>query len=249
MLASLKNTVKEIFPRKIKCGPAANLKFIAPYNFDYINGSIEVFVQDALKKYLNPGDVFYDIGANIGFFTILGARLVGHSGKVFSFEPVPENVKSIKKNIKVNAFVNTQVIDKAVSEHSGTEDIYITKNLAGATLTSLGIHPHDAQTKAQVELVTIDDLVLSNKIEPPHFVKVDVEGAEMNVLKGMQKTIAEYRPIILYEVDSGDPLDLKKKLAELDSFMKGKGYTVEHLKDSYAHIKWHVAHALAFSEK
>ena len=100
MLNFLKKNVKELFPPKIKSGPAANLKFITPYNHDYINGSIEVHVQNALEKYLNPGDTFFDIGANIGFFTVLGANLVGQSGNVVAFEPISVNVDTIQKNIK-----------------------------------------------------------------------------------------------------------------------------------------------------
>ena len=96
-----------------------------------------------------------------------------------------------------------------------------------------------------VDLVSIDDLIAQNKIEPPNLVKVDVEGAELDVLKGMSETIKTYKPTIIYEVDDGDRAAYERKYQELESFLQSLGYKVIPTENSYDTIDWCVGHAIA----
>src|SRR5882757_11121436 len=79
-----------------------------------VRGTLEPPVQEALRRLLAPGDVFYDIGANVGFFTILGARLVGPQGHVVAFEPVPACARAVGRNIELNGFAHAEIREAAV---------------------------------------------------------------------------------------------------------------------------------------
>ena len=90
-------------------GVASGLKFNSgPASAAYALGRNERPVQEALATYLQPGDVFYDVGANVGFFTIVGAKLVGTAGRVYAFEPVAANAGQVHHNAAINGFEHVQ---------------------------------------------------------------------------------------------------------------------------------------------
>src|SRR5271155_2017027 len=106
---------------QIEAGPAKGLWLeVNPRTGqNYFRGDAENRVQEALANRLRPGMVFYDLGANIGLFTLLGARLVGETGKVFSFEPDPENATRLRRNIQRNGFTNIIIVDSGVWSKTG----------------------------------------------------------------------------------------------------------------------------------
>src|SRR5436305_3159878 len=83
-------------------------------------GDLESSVQEAMIRHLGPGGVLYDVGANVGFFSLLAARIAGPAGFVYAFEPAPENVRAIEANTALNGFENITVIPKAVAARPGT---------------------------------------------------------------------------------------------------------------------------------
>jgi hypothetical protein len=91
----------------------------------------------------------------------------------------------------------------------------------------------------------LDDLIPAERLPKPNFVKIDVEGVEMEVIQGMSKTIAESRPVLLYEVDDGRKDSFHRRWKELDEYVAGFGYGINHLKSSYANSGWNVGHTLA----
>lgn len=162
-------------------------------------GNLEASVQEALLRHLGPGDVFYDIGANLGFFALLGARLVGPEGRVFAFEPAPANAGAIVRNAALNGFENVEVIEKAVSARGGQGRLQIVDDQSWSKLTEYGEHPGTEEV-VTVELTSVDELVGAGKAPPPRAVKIDVEGAEIAVLEGMRRTLAEHRPAVICEL-------------------------------------------------
>ena len=226
-------------------GVGAGLKF-APdsSNADFARGTYELPLQKALAHYLKPEDVFYDIGANIGFFIVLAAHLVGKSGSVYAFEPVPENVKRIRHNLKLNRFSNTTVLEKAVSVYTGKGRLLLAQHSGGAMLSSAGTPP-DFKGAMNVNLVCIDDLVAQKALKPPVLVKIDVEGAEIDVFKGMKQTIEKYKPIIIYEVDDGNKESFEQKSKALENLITSLGYKIMPLAAAYPGVNWHIGHWLA----
>lgn len=229
----------------IVVGPASGLRFDpGPSNADYASGDNELPVQGALAECLRGGDVFYDVGANVGFLTVLGARLVGPSGTVYAFEPVPANAGFVRRNAQANGFAQVHVIEKAVSNRLGAGELTLARYSGGSALASAE-PPPDADGTLPVELVTIDDLVGRELLKPPDVVKIDVEGAELEVLEGMATTAATHRPVVIVEVDAADADALARKQDACERWLQARGYRTTLLPDSYPHIRWQVRHIVA----
>ncbi|NEO36987.1 MAG: FkbM family methyltransferase [Moorea sp. SIOASIH] len=228
-------------------GVGAGLKFHGDgSNPDFARGTYELPLQNALASCLNRDHIFYDIGANIGFFTIIAAKLVGSSGQVYAFEPVPNNADIILRNVELNSFSNVTVFPQAVSDSTGTGELLLAHHSGGATLATAGTPP-DLRGEMTVDLVSIDDLVSQKTLKPPTVVKIDVEGAEINVLRGMIQTIKEFQPILIYEVDDGNQESFKLKNKTIEMFIDSLGYKIMPLEPAYPNIPWYVGHAIAFS--
>jgi FkbM family methyltransferase len=231
----------------IRQGVATGLKFNpAGSNPAYALGTNEPSVQQAFANYLKPGDTFYDIGANVGFFTVIGATLVGDAGKVYAFEPVSENAALVRRNAELNRFHNVTVFEQAVSSRSGKAELLLAHYSGGSTLSIVDTPP-DLKGKVTVDVVSIDDLITQQNLLPPNMIKIDVEGAELNVLQGMTQTIKAYRPVILYEIDDGNRDAFERKQAELQKFIQSLGYTTSVLESAYPGLGWHVGHVVATS--
>lgn len=229
----------------IAIGPAQGLRFDpGPSNSAYAYGDNELPVQRALAERLKPGGVFYDVGANVGFLTVLGARLVGPSGIVYAFEPVPTNAGYVRRNAEANRFAHVKVVEKAVSNRSGPRVLNLARYSGGAALDSVEAPP-DADGTLQVDVVTIDDAVGRHGMRPPSVVKIDVEGAELEVLEGMSAVTHQHRPIIIAEFDAGEAAEAARKQAACEQWLRSRGYRVDELPDSYPGGTWFVRHIVA----
>jgi FkbM family methyltransferase len=193
---------------------------------------------------LKKSDVFYDIGANVGFFSLLAAKMVGPTGKVFAFEPVPQNAATIRHNAELNQLDYVQVFELAIGERTGEQDLFLTEWDGGSSLLSSALKPTEPVRKQSVRVAPLDELIAREKIAPPDFIKLDVEGAELEALRGMATTLKEQRPVLLFEVDDGDPERFKLRHKELDEFVSGLGYSINHLPAAYANVQWTVGHSL-----
>jgi|GEM_PF-163373 FkbM family methyltransferase len=146
--------------------------------------------QPILKKLIEvliPGDVVYDVGANIGVYSVMLARAVGSAGKVFAFEPEQETIKGLRENLVLNKLHNVSIIDKALGNEDTTGTLYIGK-IAG-NISLLDLHEKDGK-QAIVHIVRGDEFVRKNTMPIPKLVKVDVEGYEFSVLSGLANTLS-----------------------------------------------------------
>jgi FkbM family methyltransferase len=151
-------------------------------------GSYEAEKQRSFSGVVRPGAVVYDIGANVGFYTLLSAALAGPSGKVYAFEPLPRNLRFLRRHIGINKLTNVEVIEAAVSDREGTAMFDDTANAAMGSLSARG--------SLKVRTVAIDDLAAQGLLRPPDMVKIDVEGAEADVLAGAARTLAAHMPAV-----------------------------------------------------
>lgn len=209
----------------------------------YTVGSNEVAVQQALEQNIAPGGVFFDVGANVGYLATLLARAVPNL-RVFAFEPLPGNAAVCRLNFRLNALRNADVVEKAVGEVSGRARLLKARYSGGSTLESVGIPP-DLVGVTQVDVVSLDDCVARWGLPVPTLVKIDVEGAEIQVLRGMRSLLQSARPCIVYEIDGPDVATVQSRKKLCDDFMTSAGYRLFELADSYADIRWHVRHTLA----
>jgi FkbM family methyltransferase len=230
---------------RIESGEAAGLRLAFPQNLDYILGSSEIPMQQFIARHLSAGGVFYDIGANVGFFSLLAGKRVGPEGFVCSFEPLPENVRAIRRNALLNGMTNVSVFEVAVDAESGTGELFLTEWDGGSFLSSTGVAPQEPLQRRTVRVVALDDFIEAEGLRPPTLVKIDVEGVEMGVLRGMLRTLETFKPVLVYEVDDGDKAAFERRWRALDHFAAGIGYEVTHLDDSYPNLDWHVGHSVA----
>jgi FkbM family methyltransferase len=140
-------------------------------------GTYERDKVELLSRFVKPGMVAYDIGANAGYYTLLLSRLVGPSGKVYSFEPLPANLVNLTHHVLENRLANCHVVQGAASDRDGLASFQIA---ASSSMGSIG----GGDSALQVSTFTLDSLVAGAGLPPPDFVKLDVEGAEGLVLAG-----------------------------------------------------------------
>jgi FkbM family methyltransferase len=164
-----------------------------------VRGTLEPPVQEALRRLLGPGDVFYDVGANVGFFTLVGARLVGPTGRVVAFEPVPWCARAVGRNIELNGFAHAQIREQAVGGADGSARLLVVGEASWSHLESTGRHA-DVRDEIDVSVVALDSLVATRAIPPPDVLKIDTEGAELQAIEGARETIARHRPAIVCEL-------------------------------------------------
>lgn len=159
----------------------------------------ELHLQEIVKKYIKPGDIVFDIGANIGYVSIAMSRIVGEHGKVYSFEAIPSTGERCKKNLELNNCNNVTFINKALSDKCIKTEFRIPDSGDTHSMASMVWHKN-ASDVIIIEVDTIAiDLDKQFKDLAPSFLKIDVEGAEGKVILGMQKLIAKNNPIIFIE--------------------------------------------------
>jgi FkbM family methyltransferase len=158
-------------------------------------GVYEYRKQQALQRLVASGSTVYDVGAHVGFHSILASRLVGPAGRVCAFEPLPRNLRYLHEHVRLNHAANVQIVEAAVADHAGFEAFGERGSYMGGLQHSGALH---------VQTVSIDALTMDSAIPPPNIVKMDVEGGEVRALHGMRETLATHRPTIFLATHSPD---------------------------------------------
>jgi len=172
-------------------GPLKGKKWIKGSGVNsYWLGTFELYNQQAFIDNIKKNDVVFDLGGQAGFYTLLASDLVGPSGKVVVFEPLPFNIYNINKHLKMNHCKNVEVVEAAVMDYEGEAGFY----QKGAN-TSDGQICEDGEIK--VKTMTIDGWIKAGKLPIPNFMKIDVEGTEAEVLEGAKETLTKYHPILV----------------------------------------------------
>lgn len=213
-------------------------------NPDYAIGSNEPAVQDLFARVIRPGMVVYDVGANVGFFTVIAARLTGAGGFVYAFEPDLDNARLVRANLAANDFNQALVVARAVGPTTGVATLQVARYSGGHALVGAA-PPPDKVHEVAVETVALDDFLTQVGVLPPDLVKIDVEGLELPVLDGMERLLRAHRPSLLVELDDATRTGHDAKVADLHAKLDGYGYRVEALADSYCGIDWVVSHWFA----
>lgn len=151
----------------------------------------EEYETELFKKNIKKGDTILDIGAHIGYYTLLAARLVGDKGKVYAFEPAPRNFELLKKNIKENGYSNVVLINKAVADMDGESKLFLNNENTGDHRI---YNPQDQRKFIKIQTVMLDSF-FKNKSTKVDFIKIDVQGSEVRAFKGAVSLIKENRNI------------------------------------------------------
>jgi FkbM family methyltransferase len=160
-----------------------------------LTGTHEVQVQEALRRSVERGDVVWDVGANIGVFSLLAARAVGPSGRVVALEPDARCAAAVGDNATRNGIDWIEVHQVAAAARTGETELIVVRDSLWSRLASVGGHELEVARRV-VPGYALDDLPAA----PPTLVKIDVEGAELEVLAGMRRLLAEVQPVIVCEM-------------------------------------------------
>jgi FkbM family methyltransferase len=167
----------------------------------FVYGTWEPNVVRAVTTSVKPGMRVVDIGAHIGYYTLLFAKGVGSSGRVVSFEPVPANFALLRENIQINRLQNVQAFPEAVFSNTQEITIHVPDDLPHSGDAS--IYSAGASSQLRARAIKLDSFCASSGFQPD-FLKMDVEGAEYDVLTGGKETIARFRPKMLIELHHFD---------------------------------------------
>ena len=213
------------FQHRIKGGPANGLLYpvVLPQDKRIWLGNYEQEFSEALAADVIPGGVCYDIGGYRGFFS--GMMACQGAASVHVFEPLPENVIQIRKMVALNPTLAIKVHQMALADVTGETSFSV---MPETSMGKLGESKFDSgdcpEERIQVILDTLDTMLRDHRIEPAQLVKIDVEGAELLVLRGGVEFIAKYRPTFFSEAHSHE---LARGCVE---FLKPLGYSVTVLK-------------------
>jgi FkbM family methyltransferase len=178
---------------RVMRGPMKGVQWISDSsNATCWMGVYESEKQRAFCKLVGPGQVMFDLGANVGFYTLLASRLVGDGGRVVAFEPAKRNIPYLRRHLAMNRITNCDVIEAAVSSKDGTAFFDV------STLPVTGhVSENRAESDYEVATVTLDDLVNHDAVPGPNVIKCDIEGGEYEALIGARDTLRRCRPVIL----------------------------------------------------
>jgi len=189
----------------------------------YTLGIYEPQIICLLRAAVKPGDFCIDVGAHLGYLTLVLSRMVGHSGRVVSFEPVPENFRALQENIRLNKATNVDLHNTAISDSSGAISIAcVAQQTFSWTPSAVSQNSADNLNTIICNSVTLDDF-LAGTPRIPRLIKIDVEGAELLVLRGAIRILETCGPILYLEIHNwGSPAS-----AEVLRFLEERGYFSE----------------------
>ncbi len=199
-------------------------------------GLYQTKVVSVLLKYLKKGDIFLDVGAHIGYLSAIGSGLVGKKGQVHSFEPVPNYFKKLLELSRLTKNHQIFVNNFALGETEGTSILDLNKRVKGWNTMVRGfMNPNEIENTIKVRVKSLNDYIFEKNIEKISLIKMDVEGFEFPVLKGLasyfKKNKAKLPPIIVEIGPKAYPL-LGYKIEDFHKFMKKYSYNSLSLDES-----------------
>jgi FkbM family methyltransferase len=197
------------------------------FEMDYAHGVYEPLIERVITSSLGPGSVFYDVGAHIGVYSLLAARIVGESGAVFAFEPDVDNAERIREHALRNGFNQIRVVPYAVWSTAARlrfqrAQIDSSRN-QGAVITGPGLS--NANT-TEVDAVTLD--TFSQDHLAPTLIKMDIEGGEAAALKGSDGVFAIHRPVLICEVHN------QAAEEQVTKWLYSKGYNFSFVEETHS---------------
>ncbi len=200
----------------------------------------ERYEADLVRRLLNDDDVFWDVGANVGYFTLVAATALANRGQIAAFEPGKNAYQRLTENVSLNPYRNIQTFDVAVSDREGEAVLHVAGDIADS---SASLYPA-GQTQVRHEVcrtVSLDHFRRVQGGHPPDLIKLDVEGAELAVLQGARGLISATPPLLLVEMEEKNLRAAGASKAAIQAFLKDYGYRAAHLRKG----RWYATADLA----
>jgi FkbM family methyltransferase len=188
----------------VAAGALAGLKLLLDLQTekDYWLGTYEMDLQEAVASRIQPGWIVYDVGANIGYVSLVFAQAVGATGKVFAFEAFPENVRRLQRNLELNpAQAHVEVVAAAVVDAARPVTFLVgPSNGMGKVEGSAGRQDVTYTQQLAVPGISLDEFAFAQGHPLPQAVKIDIEGGEVLALPGMSRLLKDARPLLFLEL-------------------------------------------------
>jgi FkbM family methyltransferase len=224
----------------VKSGPDRDLYKTAANRFFWLNkiGHVDISIIETgifeaastriVNQYVKKGHVVLDVGANIGYYTVLLSELVSNEGRVIAFEPTRHFGNVLKANVEANQLTNVDVIDYGLSNRDREVDIDI--GISSATIHSSNYYDPIIRHE-RISLKTLDNFVSENNISRIDFIKIDVDGHEPYFFDGAWAVLEKLDPFILFEVSHLHYMKAGINLCEFYKKLKEKGYRIYYEQD------------------
>jgi len=220
---------------QVAAGELAGINFILDLQTekDYWLGTYEQDLQQAIREFVEPGSVVYDIGANIGYITILLEDAVGINGQVYAFEALPMNLQRLRENLRINKVdKRVIVIPAAVADRSGFLPFLVgPSNGMGKLEGSAGRVLIEDNKSIEVPSFSLDDFVYEENHTPPNVIKIDIEGGEVMAIKGMVRLLTEIKPVILMELHGTESAKITWDM------LSSLGYVICRMQSGYPRVQ------------
>lgn len=196
-------------------------------------GSYSLLIIAAMKRLMKFGGVFVDVGANIGYLSAVGAGIVGKQGQVHCFEPVPAYFERLERLVELNPEHSITINSKAVGEVPGDCTIYVTREPGQNTMVPAYKSGPEIISTVRVPVVRLDSYLAERKVDRISLLKIDAEGFELPVLKGLQQFLegSKQRPAIICEIAPRAYSLMGRTIVELADYMATFGYSAYDLID------------------
>jgi len=222
-LSNLQTDYAEVFGNKLFLSKKGLALSISHY------GTYEELESKIMEEKIEMGNIVVDVGANIGLHTLNMARIVGNTGQVFAFEPDPSNFETLKKNVKINNYKNIILEQKAVGDKHGRTTLYQSDHPGKHRIFP---QTEQAKSQVQVELTNLDNYFDSDMIDKINFIKIDVEGLEFSVLKGMKNILKNSKKIkILFEFMPENTMEVGFTPIELLNYLTSNNFKLYCMDD------------------
>lgn len=187
-----------------------------------------------LARTLRPGDVFVDVGANIGYYSLLAARLVGHLGSVVAIEASPAAYAALRRNVATNQTGNVRLVDRAVAEDERTLTFYEPKPGIHSVTTSVRTR-EDMAPAFQVEARPLSSLLTAAEVSAARVIKIDIEGGEYAALRGLVPVLDRAREDLEIVVEVSESLLAHQShtIADATGLLSDRGFHPYRLVNSY----------------
>lgn len=197
----------------------------------YAAENYEPAVFDYLKHQVQPGMVVFDVGAHVGLFTVLLARWVGSSGRIFAFEPSEGTCAALKDHLALNHVADRVcVCPLAVSDREGTALLYTIANCPENTLSATHARLPEEHTQQNVVSVTTIDAFCASQSLIPNIIKIDIEGFELHALHGARQTLTRRRPVVVAEMHPMNWPEIGVTAAEVEQLLSEVNYRLRPLE-------------------
>jgi len=195
-----------------------------------ILGIYEPLAVKHFQNSIKPGDTVLDIGAHIGYYTLMAAKRVGKKGKVYAFEPNQDNCALLTKNLKLNNFKNVVLVNKAVSRSSGKVKFFLSNVSTG--MHSLIDIDNKSENIIEIEAVSLNDF-FGKKIPTVSIIKMDIEGGEYAALDGMDRLLKKNKHMtILIEFSPYSIIKAEKSPRDFLNLLMSYGFKLYSIEES-----------------